>query len=144
MHTTTPLQERILDQIRRQGPLTFADYMRMALYEPNYGYYVNGKTRVGWEGDFFTSSDVSEMFAHCMGRQLFQMWEMLRQPRRFNVVEQGSGRALVSQGVQAWAEQEQPAFAEALHYTNVDIGSGADALAPDPELALASCSQMNW
>lgn len=70
----TSLHQLIIDRIRSQGPLSFADYMRMALYEPDYGYYVNEESHVGWEGDFYTSSDVSDFFAHSMGQQLQRMW----------------------------------------------------------------------
>lgn len=135
MHTTTPLQVHILDTIRQHGPIPFAEYMRMALYEPGQGYYVSGKTRVGWEGDFFTSSDVSEIFAHCTGRQLLQMWEMLKQPTHFLVLEQGANRGLLGEGIRAWASQEHPAFHQALHYVSSDIGAGEDALSAASEQA---------
>ena len=36
------LQQLIVERIERDGPITFAEYMRMALYEPGYGYYVTG------------------------------------------------------------------------------------------------------
>src|SRR5689334_22266490 len=88
----SPLQERIVERIRQEGPLTFADYMRMALYDPEYGYYVTGSAKMGWEGDYYTSSDVTPLFAHCLGRQLFQMWEQLGHPTPFTVLEQGAGR----------------------------------------------------
>lgn len=107
----------------------------MALYEPGQGYYVSGKTRVGWEGDFFTSSDVSEIFAHCTGRQLLQMWEMLKQPAHFLVLEQGANRGLLGEGIRAWASQEHPAFHQALHYVSSDIGAGEDALSVASEQA---------
>ena len=67
----TELEERIRERIQREGPIAFADYMQMALYEPGCGYYVSGTHRMGWEGkDYFTSSDLSTLFAACMGRQL--------------------------------------------------------------------------
>src|SRR5947199_3537137 len=90
--TSTPLQQLIIERIQKEGPLTFAEYMRMALYDPNYGYYTTGPTKIGWEGDYYTSTDVSAFFAHCMGRQLYQWWQKLGQPERFIVSEQGAGR----------------------------------------------------
>ena len=90
------LQQRIVERIQHEELITFADYMRMALYEPGYGYYVSGATRVGWEGDFYTSTDVSNLFAHCMGRQLYQMWQTLGTPAPFTVLEQGAGRERLS------------------------------------------------
>jgi SAM-dependent MidA family methyltransferase len=124
----SPLYQLILERIRRDGPITFADYMRMALYEPNYGYYVTGAAKMGWEGDYYTSSDVSIFFARCLGRQLFQMWEMLDRPTPFVVREQGAGRGNIASTIKQWATEEQPAFSEALDYASEDINTGQDAL----------------
>ncbi|MEO6891268.1 MAG: SAM-dependent methyltransferase, partial [Ktedonobacteraceae bacterium] len=70
----TPLQRIIVERIQQAGPLSFADYMRMALHEPGGGYYVTGAAKMGWEGDYYTSPDIGPIFAHCLGRQLYTMW----------------------------------------------------------------------
>jgi SAM-dependent MidA family methyltransferase len=124
----TPLQQLIIERIQRDGPITFADYMRMALYEPGYGYYVTGPAKMGWEGDYYTSPDVSTFFAHCMGRQLHQMWELLDHPTPFVVLEQGAGRGNLGSGIQKWATQTFPAFHAVLDYRSEDINTGQDAL----------------
>ncbi len=126
--TISPLQQLIIERIQRDGPISFADYMRMALYEPDYGYYVTGPARMGWEGDYYTSTDLSSFFAHCVGRQLLQMWELSGYPAPFIVVEQGSGRGNLAEGIQLWAEQEAPAFQAVLDYRTEDIHTGQDAL----------------
>lgn len=125
---TTTLQQLIIERIERDGPLTFADYMRVALYEPDYGYYMSGAARVGWEGDYFTSSDVSVLFAHCLGRQLAQWWEKLNRPEPFIVLEQGAGRGNLAEAVRAWAMQDAPGLAAALDYRAADIRQGQDAI----------------
>ncbi len=126
--TTTTLQQLIIERIQREGPLCFADYMRMALYEPGYGYYVTGSARMGWGGDYYTSTDVSTLFARCMGRQLTQMWEQLGRPNPFRVLEQGAGRGDLAHQVRSWAAQEAPEFEVALIYHTADIHTGKDAL----------------
>jgi SAM-dependent MidA family methyltransferase len=128
MTATTPLAQRILERIGREGPLTFAEYMRMALYEPGYGYYVTGAHHIGWEGDYYTSTDVSTLFAHCVGRQLYQFWEALGHPSPFHVLEQGAGRGDLAQGVRAWAEQYAPDLHRALSYSTEDINTGHDSV----------------
>ena len=124
----SPLYQLILERIQREGPITFADYMRMALYEPDYGYYVTGAAKMGWEGDYYTSTDVSSFFARCLGRQLLQMWEMLDCPTPFVVREQGAGRGNLAASIQTWAAAEEPAFSEALDYASEDINAGQDGL----------------
>jgi len=128
--TSTPLQQLIIERIQKEGPLTFAEYMRMALYDPNYGYYTTGPTKIGWEGDYYTSTDVSAFFAHCMGRQLYQWWQKLGQPGRFIVSEQGAGRGDLAQGIHAWAKRDAPEFYAALDYGIEDIRLGQDVNAP--------------
>lgn len=126
--TTSPLQQLIIERIERGGPLTFADYMRIALYEPEYGYYISGAARMGWEGDYFTSSDISALFAHCLGRQLAQWWEKLGRPDPYIVMEQGAGRGNLAEDVRAWAMQDAPDLAAALDYRTADIRLGQDAI----------------
>lgn len=128
----TELQQRIIERIQREGPITFASYMQMALYEPGYGYYVSGEYKMGWEGkDYITSSDLSTLFATCMGRQLQRMWEQLKRPQPFIVREQGAGRGHLARDICAWAEQDAPDFSAALDYQLEDIRAGQDARDPE-------------
>ena len=126
----SPLQQLISERIQREGALTFAEYMQMALYEPGYGYYVSGPARMGWAGDYFTSTDVSTLFAHCLGRQLYQFWEKLKRPAPFVVLEQGAGRGHLAEGVRSWATKEAADFAAALIYEATDIRAGQNSLLP--------------
>ena len=126
--TESDLQQLIRERIQRDGPITFAEYMRMALYEPEYGYYMTGAAKMGWEADYFTSTDVSSLFANCMGRQLFAMWEKLKRPGHFIVLEQGAGRGHLAEGVRSWAQKEAPEFYEVLDYRTEDIRGGGDAV----------------
>ncbi|HCI78221.1 MAG TPA: hypothetical protein DHW02_00865 [Ktedonobacter sp.] len=127
------LQQLIIERIQHDGPISFADYMRMALYEPNYGYYVTGPARMGWSGDYFTSSDVSSLFAHCLGHQLLQLWEQLERPSPFIVLEQGAGRGDIARHVRTWVEQEHPDVP--LDYRTADIHIGQDALTIQPDVS---------
>jgi SAM-dependent MidA family methyltransferase len=121
------LHQLISERIQREGPISFAEYMRMALYEPGYGYYMTEAAKMGWEGDYYTSTDVSSLFANCMGRQLYTMWEKLKQPAHFIVLEQGAGRGHLAEGVRIWAKKEASEFYTALDYRTEDIHEGQDA-----------------
>jgi SAM-dependent MidA family methyltransferase len=117
------LSQILADVIRQSGPITFADFMRLALYHPTYGYYVGGgqgREPVGWEGDYFTSGDLHPLWGESIAKQLHQMWELLGRPTRFDVVEAGAGRGLLARDVWSWALQHAPEWAAALHYTLAD------------------------
>lgn len=44
------------------GRISYADYMRLALYDERCGYYMSERTKIGKDGDFFTNSYVSDLF----------------------------------------------------------------------------------
>ncbi|RII28986.1 MAG: SAM-dependent methyltransferase [Geobacter sp.] len=88
---TTTLQKIIVDRIEARGPLTFADYMAACLYEPGLGYYTSPGRKVGAEGDFYTSSNVHEVFGRLIGREISRMWEVMGHPAGFQIVEVGAG-----------------------------------------------------
>lgn len=134
MRTASPLQQLIVERVQRAGQITFAEYMRMALYEPGYGYYVTGPARMGWQGDYYTSTDIGDFFAHCMARQLYQMWEQLDHPSPFVVIEQGAGRGDLGREILSWTAQALPDLHTALDYQATDIRTTQDALhvAPHP------------
>lgn len=62
------LAERLRDRIRREGPISFADFMEAALYDPEGGYYARGP-RIGEGGDFVTSPSLSPGFAAAIARR---------------------------------------------------------------------------
>src|SRR6516165_6906054 len=93
----TPLEQIVLDTIRRCGPITFQHYMTLCLYHPEHGYYMRGGERTGIHGDYFTSSDLHPVFARLVARQAAEMWEALGRPSPFAWVEMGAGRGLFAQ-----------------------------------------------
>ena len=117
------LEDLIRDEILRDGPMTFARFMALALYHPRLGYYSGGGTGrepLGWSGDYFTSGDVHPLWGWAIARQLHQMWVLLGQPGRFDVIEPGAGRGALARDVWAHAREQAPAWAKALRYTLVD------------------------
>jgi SAM-dependent MidA family methyltransferase len=73
-----------------QGRLTWAEVMRMALYEPGLGYYRRGVRRIGRSGDFFTSVSVGPLFGKLLAEYVHQQWCERGRPARFTVIEQGA------------------------------------------------------
>ncbi|MCC6346364.1 MAG: SAM-dependent methyltransferase [Nitrospirales bacterium] len=85
------LQEKIIEKIRTEGPVSFETFMEMALYYPGLGYYAKEETRIGKAGDFYTSPHLHPLFGAMLGRQMEEMWEVLQRPERFRIVEMGAG-----------------------------------------------------
>jgi SAM-dependent MidA family methyltransferase len=123
-----PLDERLVEEIRARGPITFAEFMDVALYDPDQGFYA--RPPIGDEGDFVTSPHVSPAFGSLVARQLAESWEVLGRPSPFTVVEIGAGDGTLARQLRvavAWV----PAFAEAFRYVAVERTPGALAVLRD-------------
>ena len=81
---------KIVSEIEASGPLTFARFMQLALYDPAVGYYASGRARIGKHGDFFTNVSVGPVFGQILASQIREMWSGLGKPARFALVEQGA------------------------------------------------------
>lgn len=80
----------IHEKIIKNGPLSFADYMAMALYEPNRGYYARGEMQVGRRGDFYTSVSVGPVFGQLLAHYFLEQWQMLGEPSKWRITEYGA------------------------------------------------------
>ena len=80
----------IRELIAQRGAVTFRDFMELALYHPEHGYYGAGRAVLGRAGDYFTSVSVGPIYGELMAAQFQEMWEKLGQPEGFTIVEQGA------------------------------------------------------
>jgi len=115
----------IADEIRTSGPITFARFMELALYHPQFGYYMRtasgtGEDRIGWSGDFYTSSDVHPALSQALARQVRQIDEMLGHPDPFTVVEMGAGKGLLARDFLAAGQKASDSFFSRLRYVLVE------------------------
>jgi len=83
-----PVEAAIRRAIAERGPISFAEFMDIALYGPG-GFYE--RPPVGEGGHFVTSPHVHPVFGALMGRALRAMWEALDRPTPFRIVEVGAG-----------------------------------------------------
>lgn len=58
----------VLHNLLQYGDLSFRDFVEIALYHPEFGYYATGAARVGKEGDYVTSPSLSPVFAYALSR----------------------------------------------------------------------------
>lgn len=119
---TEKLYPVIVEHIRQQGDrgLSFADFMQLCLYHPQYGYYMQDRERIGKEGDFFTSSSVHEVFGILLARQLAQMHTILG-GSTFTVVEQGAGEGHLALDILTALRTHAPNCYAALDYCIIEI-----------------------
>ena len=87
----SPLESEIRRLIAVAGPMPVAEYMRLCLTHPRYGYYVN-RDPLGAAGDFVTSPEISQMFGEMIGLWAAAVWRQMGAPENVRIVELGPGR----------------------------------------------------
>ena len=122
VETVGDLKRRLLDRIETEGPISFAEFMEAALYDPAEGFYA--RPPIGERGHFVTSPHVSPAFGDLLARQLAECWDVLDRPRPFTVVELGAGDGTLGMQIVA-AAASVPELAEALRYLAVERSAGA-------------------
>ncbi len=115
------LSEIIIDKIRKEGPISFHDYMEMCLYHPRSGYYTSGDEKIGKNGDFYTTSNVSAVFGATIGKQLEEMRENTGK-ENFTIVEYGAGTGMLCHDILNYLEKN-PGIYKKLTYFIIEKSS---------------------
>ena len=102
------LADRLSENIRRDGPITVADYMS-AVAE---AYYSQGDV-FGTDGDFITAPEISQTFGEMIGLWCTVVWQNMGKPRPCHLVECGPGRGtLMADALRA--ARQVPGFLESV------------------------------
>src|ERR1700744_2838898 len=108
----------IKQRIQREGPISFADFMEMALYYPDLGYYMAGRECIGTGGDFYTSSSLGPVFGAMVAKQLAEMWQHLG-CKEFTVVEYGAGTGALCHDILDYFQRYTELY-DRLHYVIIE------------------------
>lgn len=122
------LATRLRDRIRREGPMTFRDWMNFALYDPQDGYYCRERERWGREGDYRTSPERSGLFAATFARYFATLYESLGSPDRFTILEMGAGNGQFAEGVLQTLAEFFPRVFAATSYVIDEVSPRSKAL----------------
>lgn len=116
------LYRLIVDRIKQapQRRIPFVEFMELALYHPQQGYYATQDSAIGPQGDFLTSPHLGHDFGELLALQFVDMWQILQCPDPFPVVEMGAGQGLVAWDVLNYLKQHQPDCFAALQYCIVE------------------------
>jgi SAM-dependent MidA family methyltransferase len=127
-------RDLIVQRIRERGPLTVAEFMSIALYHPEHGYYARAARRTGRNGDFFTSVDVGPAFGAMLARQFAEMWRRLEPDgtavlsgEGIDLVEAGASNGQLARDVLDAARATDPEFYSAIRLHLVDASPVARA-----------------
>lgn len=116
-----PLAARIRDEIRQDGPMTFARFMDLTLYDPDGGYYRSSEARPGRAGDFLTAPETHPIFGSTLSRFVDETWQRLDRPPRFVVREHGAGEGAMATAILGALRDARSGMLPALRYQPVEV-----------------------
>lgn len=116
------LYQVLCDRIHQspQSRISFAEFMELALYHPEGGYYSTKDAILGFEGDFVTSAHLGHDFGELLAAQFAEMWEHLGHPQPFSLVEMGAGQGLIAADALGALQNHFPDCFAALSYQIVE------------------------
>ena len=91
MASANPVARRLAALIARDGPMTVARFMEIALGDADGGYYAT-RDPFGAAGDFTTAPEISQMFGEMIGAWCADTWQRIGAPDPFALIEFGPGR----------------------------------------------------
>ena len=118
---THPLPSLIRKEIdEAAGAISFRRFMELALYHPEHGYYASGKSRIGREGDFFTSVSLGNIYGRLLGSVCREVWETLERPSPFTIIEQGANDGSMASDILEATQDGDKDFGRAVRFMIVE------------------------
>lgn len=115
--------ERLKEVIRREGHISFHDWMQAALYDPAGGYYQRSdRPRWGREGDYRTSPERSELFAATFAHYFVGLSGEFDD---LTIVECGAGDGSFAAGVLSTLREQAPSNFAGARYLIYDVSEDA-------------------
>ncbi|MFD0869861.1 Uncharacterized ACR, COG1565 [Chlamydia abortus] len=111
----------LIDWIRRrleaspEKAATFRDFMEWCLYQPDYGYYMSEKSKVGRDGDYYTSAAIGGVMGIMVARLMLKLSESWR-GGRIVWVEWGGGTGQLAKQILDEVRSSDPEIYERLTY----------------------------
>ncbi|WP_343225948.1 class I SAM-dependent methyltransferase [Luteolibacter marinus] len=123
--------DRLRERIRREGPISFPDYLTAALYDPADGYYARPAGQVGRGGDFYTSVSTGSLFGRLLARHIAAWHRECDSPARWRIIEAGANDGSLAADI-----------LNGLADLGADAGLEYVIIEPLPQIAAAQCAKV--
>jgi SAM-dependent MidA family methyltransferase len=115
------LVARIHAAIGRDGAMTFARFMDLALYDADGGYYRAAAARPGRDGDFLTAPEAHPIFGSALARAVMDTWDRLDRPDPFILREYGAGTGVLAGAILDAVRSERPELRATIRYQPIEV-----------------------
>ena len=114
----------IREEIRKNGDISFARFMELALYCPETGYYETKKDTVGQRGDFITSVSTGSLFGELLAFQ-FAAWlgELKIEKEKLKIIEAGAHDGRLAADILNWLKTHRPKLFSGIEYVILEPSS---------------------
>ncbi len=109
----------IKDRIKKEGEISFRDFMDMALYYPELGYYTSPEEKIGGHGDFYTASELDRAFGELLGKQFAEIYTKIGE-ENFKIVEIGAGKGYLAFDILKFLQENYPEVFKNTTYTIIE------------------------
>jgi SAM-dependent MidA family methyltransferase len=106
-------------RIEARGPISFEEFMDVALYAEPGAYYERGTRVFGAAGDYITSAEMSGAFGETLAAQVAECLDLLEEPHP-DIVELGAGRGSMASDILGFLRGSAPDLYERATYSIVE------------------------
>src|SRR2546421_12443273 len=111
----TEIDKIVQKRLEEEGVIPFAEFMRLALYCPKYGYYEQAEDRIGRRGDFYTNVSTGSFFGELLAFE-FAKWLETLPGKVFQLVEAGADNGQLAADILGWFCKKRPELLKAMEY----------------------------
>jgi len=112
----SPVHEIIRNEIVNRGTISFARFMELALYCPNYGFYEQEPDTIGRAGHYYTSVSTGSLFGELLAMQFAEWLTELPAGSPVQLVEAGAHDGQLATDILNWVKTWQPVLFERIEY----------------------------
>lgn len=108
---------QLLDQ-NPEGKMSYSEFINAALYTPEAGYYMSEREKIGKQGDFYTTSNLSDVFGRTLARWFLYVSKECSLPPVFCEIGGGTGR--LAHSILTYIKKNEPGIFSKLQYFIID------------------------
>ncbi len=106
------IEKIILDVIKERGKISYKEFIEIALYYPQLGYYY--RKSPGKNGDFITSPTSSSLFGFVISNFIIKISNFFA--KDFSVIELGGGEGFLAMDILKFLNEKEPSLRKRINY----------------------------
>ena len=137
------MQTYLINQIKKQGPMTLGNFIERAMTHPQLGYYASESTHpIGKKGDFITAPEVSQMFGEMIGAWIIDVWEQMGGDE-ITLIECGPGRGTLMADIMR-VFKAMPALTQKVHIRFIETSKSLQEAQKNAVQEYIDLKRVSW